>query len=78
MDGTFGTNQYKMTLYTIMVFDSHRNRTPVAWIIVSSNKRLDITHWLKAFRDKMLDEHKSWSPNAFLIDDVDAKKEAIR
>ena len=78
MDGTFGTNQYKMTLYTIMVFDSHRNGIPVAWIIVSSNKRLDITGWLKAFRDKMLDEHKSWSPNAFLIDDADAEKEAIR
>jgi hypothetical protein len=78
MDGTYGTNQYKMTLYTIMVFDSHRNGIPVAWIIVSSTKRLDITNWLKAFRDKMLDAYKSWSPNAFLIDDADAEKEAIR
>ena len=49
VDSTFGTNQYKMALYTIMVFDSHKNGIPIAWIVSSSSKRLDIIPWLKAF-----------------------------
>ena len=73
MDSTFGTNQYKMALYTIMVFDSHKNGIPIAWIVSSSSKRLDIIPWLKAFRNVMLDNFKSWSPNAFLIDDAEPK-----
>jgi hypothetical protein len=77
MDSTFGTNQYKMALYTIMVFDSHKNGIPIAWII-SSSKRLDIIPWLKSFRNIMLDSFKSWSPNAFLIDDAEPEMGAIR
>ncbi|KAI5058415.1 hypothetical protein GOP47_0026585 [Adiantum capillus-veneris] len=36
MDATFGTNKYKFHLYTILVFDAHRNGVPVAWVLTSS------------------------------------------
>lgn len=78
MDSTFGTNMYKMALYTIMVFDTHRNGIPVAWIIVGSSRCIDIVQWLKAFRNTMLDHYKTWSPNAFLIDDAQPEQGAIR
>ena len=78
MDSTFGTNQYKMALYTIMVFDSHKNGILIAWIVRSSSKRLDIIAWLKASRNVMLDNFKSWSPNAFIIDDAELEMGAIR
>jgi hypothetical protein len=35
MDATFGTNDVKFHLFTLMVFDAHRTEVPVAWIITS-------------------------------------------
>jgi hypothetical protein len=67
-----------MTLYTIIVFDHHRNGVPVAWIIISSSYRIDIVHWFKAFRNVMQNKYKSWAPNALLVDDVTSETDAIR
>ncbi len=33
MDATFGTNDVKFHLFTLMVFDAHHIGMPVAWII---------------------------------------------
>jgi len=33
MDATFGTNDVKFHLLTLMVFDAHRIRMLIAWII---------------------------------------------
>jgi hypothetical protein len=33
MDATFGTNDVKFHLFTLMVFDAHCTRMSVAWII---------------------------------------------
>jgi hypothetical protein len=77
IDSTFGTNQYKMALY--IFFDHHRsNGVPVAWIITSLSHRIDIVHWLKAFRNVMLDKYKSWAPNALLVNDATSKIDAMR
>jgi hypothetical protein len=35
MDATFGTNDVKFHLLTLMVFDTHHTGVPVAWIITS-------------------------------------------
>jgi hypothetical protein len=35
MDATFGTNDVKFHLCTLMVFDAHCTKMPVAWIITS-------------------------------------------
>ena len=78
MDSTFGANQYKMTLYTIIVFDHHRNGVLVSWIIASSSRRIDIVHWFKAFQNVILDKLKSWAPNALLVDDATPERDAIR
>jgi hypothetical protein len=35
MDGTFGTNDMKFHLFTLMGFDDHYTGVPLAWIITS-------------------------------------------
>jgi hypothetical protein len=35
MDATFCTNDMKFHLFTLMGFDDHRTRVPLAWIITS-------------------------------------------
>ncbi len=35
MDATFSTNDMKFHLFTLMVFDAHRTRMLIAWIIIS-------------------------------------------
>jgi hypothetical protein len=34
-DATFNTNDVKVHLFTLMVFDTHRTKMLVAWIITS-------------------------------------------
>jgi len=35
MDTTFGTNDMKFHLFTLMGFDDHHTRVPLAWIITN-------------------------------------------
>jgi hypothetical protein len=35
MDASFGTNDAKFHLFTLMVFDAHCTGVPIAWIITS-------------------------------------------
>ncbi|MCO5557588.1 hypothetical protein L7F22_011154 [Adiantum nelumboides] len=77
MDSTFGTNFYKFQLYTILVFDTHQNGVPVAWVITSSAETNTIVTWLTRLRNRVLDYNKSWEANAFLVDDATAEINAI-
>jgi hypothetical protein len=36
MDATFGTNDMKFHLFTLMVLDDHHTSVPLAWIITIS------------------------------------------
>ncbi|MCO5567498.1 hypothetical protein L7F22_021191, partial [Adiantum nelumboides] len=64
-------------LYTILVFDAHRNGVPVAWVLTSSTT-LELTClWLLRFRDSMLDYHKCWEPCSFMVNDAKTKFSAI-
>ncbi len=46
MDATFGTNDVKFHLFTLMVFDAHRTRVLVTWIITSRQTCDDLVEWL--------------------------------
>ncbi|MCO5581493.1 hypothetical protein L7F22_035378, partial [Adiantum nelumboides] len=84
MDATFGTNKYKFMgllwlfyLYTMLVFDSHCNGVPIAWVITSSTTFESICTWMTCFRDHMLDHYKSWEPRAFMVDDAEQEINAL-
>jgi hypothetical protein len=42
MDATFGTNDMKFHLFTLMGFDDHRTGVPLAWIITSRQTIQDL------------------------------------
>jgi len=46
MDATFGTNDVKFHLFTLMVFDAHHIGVPVAWITTSRQTCDDLVEWL--------------------------------
>ncbi len=51
MDATFGTNDMKFHLITLMGFDDHRMGVPLAWIITSRQTIKDLMEWLKPLKD---------------------------
>jgi hypothetical protein len=70
MDATFGTNDMKFHLFTLMGFDDHRMGVPLAWIITSRQTVQDLIEWLKRLKDKMLSHMSHWKPSCFLVDDA--------
>jgi len=70
MDVTFGTNDVKFHLFTLMVFDAHRTRVLVAWIITSYQTCDDLVQWLTLLKIKFLRKNPKWKPSCFIIDDA--------
>jgi hypothetical protein len=70
MDATFGTNDVKFHLFTLMVFDAHRTRMPVAWIITSRQTCDDLVEWLTLLKTKLLRNNLKWKPSCFIVDDA--------
>jgi len=56
MDATFNTNDVKFHLFTLMVFDAHHTRVPVAWIITSHQTCNDFVEWLTLLKTKFSKE----------------------
>jgi hypothetical protein len=54
MDATFGTNDVKFHLFTLMVFDAHHIGVPVAWIITSCQTCDNLVEWLTLLKTKLL------------------------
>jgi phosphatidylserine decarboxylase len=54
IDATFDTNDVKFHLFTLMVFDAHRTRVPVAWIIISRQTCYHLVEWLTPLKTKLL------------------------
>jgi hypothetical protein len=46
MDATFNTNDVKFHLFTLIVFDAHRTRVLVAWIVTNRKTCNDLVEWL--------------------------------
>jgi len=45
MDATFGTNNVKFLLFTLLVFNDWRNGVPIAWVITSRQMEDDLASW---------------------------------
>jgi hypothetical protein len=69
MDATFGTNDVKFHLFTLMVFDAHCTGVFVTWIITSRQTCNDLVEWLTPLKTIFLMNPK-WKPSCFIIDDV--------
>jgi len=54
MDATFGTNDVKFHLFTLMVFDAHHIGVLVAWIITSCQTCDDLVEWLTPLKTRLL------------------------
>jgi hypothetical protein len=54
MDATFGTNDMKFHLFTLIGFDDHRMSVPLAWIIISRQIVQDLIEWLKPLKKKVI------------------------
>eukprot|EP01018_Ginkgo_biloba_P032726 Gb_32690 [translate_table: standard] len=76
-DSTFGTNKLKYPLFTLLVFDTHQNGLPVAWIISSSSSASDIQSWMEKLRSRIYEMDPTWRPSASMVNDVDAEINAI-
>jgi hypothetical protein len=70
MDATFGTNDMKFHLFTLMGFDDHHTGVLLAWVITSGQTIEDLIEWLKPLKDKMLSHMPHWKPSCFLIDNA--------
>jgi hypothetical protein len=73
MDATFDTNDVKFHLLTLMVFDAHRTRVPVTWIITSHQTCNDLVEWLIPLKTNILRKNPKWKPSCFIVDDVPQK-----
>jgi len=73
MDVTFGTNDVKFQLFTLMVFDAHRIGVLVAWIITSHQTCNDLVAWSIILKAKLLRKNPKSKPPCFIIDNVPQK-----
>ncbi len=64
---------YKFLLYTLMVFDKWNKGCPVVYIITFQSKQTNLSKWMDVMNQKMQQSKLDWKPNAFIVDDVDAK-----
>jgi hypothetical protein len=67
MDVTFGTNDMKFHLFTLMGFDDHRMGVPLAWIITNRQTFQGLIKWLKPLKDKMLSHMPHWNHHVFSL-----------
>jgi hypothetical protein len=77
MDATFNTNDVKFHLFTLMVFDAHRTRVSVPWIITSCQTWDDLVEWLIPLKTKLLRKNLKWKPSYFIVDDVPQELRAL-
>ncbi|KAK9817903.1 hypothetical protein WJX72_004022 [[Myrmecia] bisecta] len=78
IDATFGTNNMKFPLFTLMVFDDHENGIPVAMCVASRENSQTVEMILRAFRDTLRESQPDWEPRCFLVDCADSEAAAIR
>lgn len=57
----------------MMVFDSFSNDIHISWCITSNAKASNMAIWLNAKNEKIKKLDLEWKPEAFIVDNVDAK-----
>jgi hypothetical protein len=70
MDGTFSTNDVKFHFFTLMVFDAHLTKVPIAWIITSLLNMQLFGGLATSLKTKLLRKKLKWKPSCFNVDDV--------
>ncbi len=70
MDVTFGNNNVKYHLFTLMAFDFHHIGVPIAWVIMSRQICEDLVEWLSALWAKLFSHMSNWKPSCFIVDDA--------
>jgi len=78
MDATFGTNDVKFHLFTLMVFNAHCTKILVAWIITSHQTCNDLVEWLTPLKIELLRKNLKWKPSCFIVDDVSQELQTLR
>jgi hypothetical protein len=53
-----------------MVFNAHRTKMPIAWIITSHQTCNDLVEWLTPFKTKFLKKTFKWKPSCCIVDDA--------
>eukprot|EP01018_Ginkgo_biloba_P014682 Gb_01301 [translate_table: standard] len=76
-DSTFGTNKLKYPLFTLIVFNTHKNDVTITWIISSSSSTNDIQNWMEKLWSRIHEIDPTWRPSAFIVDVVVAEINAI-
>jgi len=61
-----------------MVFDHHRQGLPIAWVITSWQRKLDLIHWLLTLKECTLKEDPAYSLSCFIKDDASQECHAIK
>ncbi len=70
---TFGKNDLKYHLFTLMGFHGHHSGIPLAWVNTSQQIVDDLVEWLKVLKAKILAIMPDWKPSCFIIDDTPQK-----
>jgi hypothetical protein len=78
MDATFGTNDMKFYLFTLMGFDDHCTGVPLVWIITNRQIIEDLIEWLKPLKNKMLSHMPHQKPSCFFINNAPQELKALR
>jgi hypothetical protein len=63
MHATFGTNDMKFHLFTLMKFDDHCMGVHFMWIITIRQTIEDLIEWLKPLKNKMSSHMPHWKPS---------------
>ncbi len=70
MDATFGTNDVKYHLFTLMGFDVHHNKAILTWTITSQQTMNELIEWLQPLKVKMSSIMPNWRPSCIIINDA--------
>jgi hypothetical protein len=70
MNATFGINDVKFHLFTLMVFDAHHIGVLVAWIITNRQTCNDLVESLTPLKTKILRKNLKWKLSCFIIGDA--------
>jgi hypothetical protein len=77
MDATFGTNDMKFHVFTLMGFDNHLTCVPKVWIITSRQIVENLIEWWKPSKHKMLSHMPHSKPSCFFIDHAPQELKAL-
>jgi hypothetical protein len=70
MDVTFGTNDVKFHLFTLMRFDAQHTKMLVTRIITNHETCNDLVEWLCPLKAKLQRKMPGWKPSCFIINNA--------